>query len=40
MKQQIGLREANQHLARYIEAVQRGDEIVITSLNFHGPSLG
>ncbi len=30
MKQQISLREANQHLSRYIEAVERGDEIVIT----------
>lgn len=30
MKQQISLREANQHLSRYIEAVERGDEIIIT----------
>lgn len=30
MKQQISLREANQHLSRYIEAVEQGDEIVIT----------
>lgn len=30
MKQQISLREANQHLSRYIEAVERGEEIIIT----------
>jgi prevent-host-death family protein len=30
MKQQISLREANQHLSRYIQAVERGDEIIIT----------
>ena len=30
MKQQVSLREANQHLSRYIEAVERGEEIVIT----------
>jgi prevent-host-death family protein len=30
MKQQITLREANQHLSRYIEAVEQGDEIIIT----------
>jgi len=30
MKQQITLREANQHLSRYIEAVQHGDEVIIT----------
>ncbi|HET6756106.1 MAG TPA: type II toxin-antitoxin system prevent-host-death family antitoxin [Burkholderiales bacterium] len=30
MKQQISLREANQHLSRYIAAVERGDEVVIT----------
>jgi prevent-host-death family protein len=30
MKQQISLREANQHLSRYIEAVARGDEVIIT----------
>jgi prevent-host-death family protein len=30
MKQQISLREANQHLSKYIEAVERGDEIIIT----------
>lgn len=30
MKQQISLREANQHLSRYIEAVERGEEVVIT----------
>ena len=30
MKQQISLREANQHLARYVEAVEKGDEVVIT----------
>lgn len=30
MKQQITLREANQHLSRYIEAATHGDEVVIT----------
>ena len=30
MEQRISLREANQHLSRYIEAAQRGQEIVIT----------
>ena len=30
MKQQVSLREANQHFARYIEAVERGEEIIIT----------
>ncbi|MGH8729364.1 MAG: type II toxin-antitoxin system Phd/YefM family antitoxin [Burkholderiales bacterium] len=30
MKQQISLREANQHLSRYIQAVERGGEVVIT----------
>ena len=30
MEQQITLREANQHLSRYIDAVQRGEEVVIT----------
>ena len=30
MKQRISLREANQHLSRYIQAVERGDEIIIT----------
>jgi prevent-host-death family protein len=30
MKQEISLREANQHLSRYVEAVERGDEFVIT----------
>lgn len=30
MKQQISLREANQHLSRYIAAVEKGDEVVIT----------
>ena len=30
MEQQITLREANQHLSRYIEAVEQGDEVVIT----------
>jgi prevent-host-death family protein len=30
MKQQISLREANQHLSRYVEAVQQGSEVVIT----------
>lgn len=28
--QQISLREANQHLSRYIDAVEQGDEIIIT----------
>ena len=30
MKQQISMREANQHLSRYIAAVEKGDEVVIT----------
>lgn len=30
MKQKISLREANQHLSRYIEAVERGEEVIIT----------
>lgn len=30
MKQHISLREANQHLSRYIDAVEHGDEIIIT----------
>lgn len=30
MKQLINIREANQYLSRYIDAVQRGDEIIIT----------
>lgn len=30
MKQQISLREANQRLSQYIEAVERGEEVVIT----------
>lgn len=30
MSLQIGLREANQHLAQYIEAVELGEEVVIT----------
>lgn len=30
MKQQISLREANQHFSRCIAAVERGEEIVIT----------
>jgi prevent-host-death family protein len=30
MKQLINIREANQHLSRYIDAVQDGDEIIIT----------
>ena len=30
MKQLISIREANQHLSRYIDAVQAGDEIIIT----------
>lgn len=28
--QQISLREANQHLSQYIEAVEQGDEVIIT----------
>ena len=30
MKQQISLREANQNFSRYIEAVERGEEVIIT----------
>lgn len=30
MKQQISLRQANQHLSRYVEEVERGHEFVIT----------
>jgi prevent-host-death family protein len=30
MKQQVSLREANQHFSRYIKAVERGEEIIIT----------
>ena len=30
MKQLISIREANQYLSRYIEAVQGGEEIIIT----------
>lgn len=30
MKQQISLREANQRLSQYIEAVERGEEVIIT----------
>jgi prevent-host-death family protein len=30
MKQLISIREANQYLSRYIDAVQSGDEIIIT----------
>lgn len=30
MRQQIGLREANLHPSKSIEAVERGDEIIIT----------
>jgi prevent-host-death family protein len=30
MKQQVSLREANQRFSHYIEAVERGEEIVIT----------
>ena len=30
MKQEISLREVNQHLSRYISAVQNGEEIIIT----------
>jgi prevent-host-death family protein len=30
MKQQVSLREANQHLSRYIAAAERGEEVVIT----------
>jgi len=30
MEQRVSLREANQHLARYVKAAERGEEIVIT----------
>lgn len=30
MQQQISLREANQHLSQYIDAVEQGAEIIIT----------
>ena len=30
MIHQIGIREANQHLSRYIAAVERGEEVIIT----------
>ena len=30
MKQLVNIREANQHLSRYIEAVEQGAEIIIT----------
>jgi len=30
MKQLINIREANQHLSHYFDAVQDGDEIIIT----------
>ena len=30
MEQRISLREANQHLSRYIKAVETGDEVTIT----------
>ena len=30
MTMQIGLREANQHLAQYIHSVEQGEEIIIT----------
>ncbi len=30
MIHQIGIREANQNLSRYIAAVERGDEVIIT----------
>ena len=30
MRQLINIREANQHLSRYIDAVQEGDEVIIT----------
>ena len=30
MEQRISLREANQHLSRYVESVERGDEVIIT----------
>lgn len=30
MIHQIGIREANRHLSRYIAAVERGEEVIIT----------
>ena len=30
MQRQIPIREVNQHLSRYIEAVERGEDIIIT----------
>jgi prevent-host-death family protein len=33
MKQIINVREANQHLSRYIAAAQNGEEIIITYRN-------
>lgn len=30
MRSEISLREANQHLSRYINAVEHGDEVIIT----------
>ena len=30
MHMRISIREANQHLSRYLEDVERGDEVVIT----------
>ena len=30
MQHQITLREANQHLSRYIKTVEQGDELIIT----------
>ena len=30
MKQLVNIREANQHLSRYIDAVEQGAEIIIT----------
>ncbi|HUI24709.1 MAG TPA: type II toxin-antitoxin system prevent-host-death family antitoxin [Candidatus Kryptonia bacterium] len=30
MAQRVSLREANQHLSRYVQAVEKGDEVVIT----------
>lgn len=30
MQLRISIREANQHLSRYLESVERGDEVVLT----------
>jgi len=30
MQLRISIREANQHLSRYLESVERGDEVIIT----------